>query len=98
MAAHKPGTRQAMQGLIASIREVMPLDQPGALLCRQTCVGCPKKLLEYLQSEVSGWESALASGEKPTLGDIDRLAQTSRKIYRVLEKNQLLNAAPAERA
>lgn len=91
MTTHKPSAPQAMQCLIRDIRAAMPFDQPAALLCRNTCAGCPKKLMEFLAAEVSGWESALASGSQPTLGDIERLANTSRKIYRVLEKNHLLN-------
>ena len=45
--------------------------------------------MEYLESELTGWESALQAGEQPSLGDINQLAKTSRKIYRVLQKNGL---------
>ena len=87
--ARKPGRQQAMQQLISDIRRAMPLDEPYALLCQKQCVGCPKKLMEYLESELTGWESALQAGEQPSLGDVNQLAKTSRKIYRVLQKNGL---------
>ena len=79
-----------MQHLIGQIRTALPFDQPTALLCQQHCVGCPKKLMEFIEGEVSGWENALSRGETPALGDIDQLARTSRKIYAVLEKNGLI--------
>lgn len=49
-----------------------------------------QKLLEYLDTELEFWESELASGETPTLGDIDRLAKSSKKIYKALKKNDLV--------
>lgn len=85
-----------MQQLISQIRASLPFDQPAVLLCQQHCVGCPKKLMEYLEGEVTGWESALAAGDVPTLGDIDQLARTSRKIYAVLQKNGLVGSSAPE--
>ncbi|MCX4025290.1 hypothetical protein [Spartinivicinus marinus] len=86
----KPSTSVAMQDLINQIRSAIPFDTPESVLCAGTCHGCSKKLLEFLSRELDDWESQLQSGEIPTLGEIDRLAKTSKKIYRVLQKNRLV--------
>ena len=86
----KPDTPTAMNSLLGQIREVFPFEMPEADICAGTCTGCPKKLLEFLGSEVDGWECKLADGENPTFGDLDRLAKCSQKIYTSLQKNQLV--------
>lgn len=48
------------------------------------------KLLDYLDMELQEWEQRLDRGEKPGLAELSKLAKTSRRIYRVLEKNGLL--------
>ncbi|RDH81764.1 MAG: hypothetical protein DIZ80_12820 [endosymbiont of Galathealinum brachiosum] len=86
----KPKTPEAMQRLIDEIRQVLPFDMPEAYLCDGVCKGCSLKLLDYLDSELAGWESRLYDGEVPCLADIQKLAKSSKKIYKVLEKNDLL--------
>lgn len=84
-----------MHQLIDQVREAMPFDAPQAQVCTGPCEGCSLKLLSFLDSELQGWERRLADGERPNLGDLSRLASTSRKIYGVLERNGLV---PPERA
>lgn len=79
-----------MEALLQQIKAAIPLGMPEAEICVGECFGCPKKLLEYLDTEVEFWESELACGETPTLGDIDRLAKSSKKIYKALKKNDLV--------
>ncbi len=86
----KPDTTQAMRDLVRQIREVMPFDAPEASLCSGHCHGCSFKLLEFLDTRLEEWESRLAQGEKPTLGDLHRLARTGKKIYRALQQNGLV--------
>ncbi|WP_210396261.1 hypothetical protein [Motiliproteus sediminis] len=86
----KPSTREAMQRLIDEIRLTLPFDLPQAELCNGPCSGCPKKLLEFIDTELDEWQHRLARGEQPRLGDISRLARRARKIHRVMELNQLL--------
>jgi len=83
----KPRTQQAMQQLIAQIRQSLPFDSPYSSLCVGPCEGCSKKLLEYLDDELNQWQLRLENGECPKLGDLHRLARQSKKIYRVLQKN-----------
>lgn len=48
------------------------------------------KLLEFLDMEVYDWEQRLDMGEIPNFGDLHRLANMAQKIYRVLDKNGLI--------
>jgi len=86
----KPDTRTAMRQLMAQVRAAIPFDAPAAQVCTGTCAGCSMKLLEFLGTELQAWEYRLDAGEKPTLGDLSRLARTSRKVYAVLERNGLV--------
>jgi len=86
----KPDTVTAMQQLIAQVREAMPFDLPEAQQCAGPCEGCSMKLLAFLEGELEAWERRLDEGERPNLGDVSRLARTSRKIHRVMEKNGLV--------
>lgn len=91
----KPDTRTAMGLLIGQIREAIPLGTREARVCVGTCGGCSLKLMDYLDTELKGWEHQLAEGEHPNLGDLSRLAQTARKIHAVLARNGLVEPAPA---
>ena len=68
----------------------MPFDLPEANLCSGKCNGCSQKLLDYLDSELENWEYRLKDGHLPDFGDINRIAKTSKKIYRVLQHNGLV--------
>ncbi len=86
----KPDTRTAMRRLIGQIREAMPFDLPEARVCEGPCDGCSMKLLDYLESDLEGWERRLDEGETPNLGDLAQLARTGRKIHRVMVANGLV--------
>lgn len=86
----KPNTRDAMAILIAQIKAAFPFDMPDAQLCAGKCLGCSKKLLEYLSAEIDGWHDKLACGETPTLRELSSLAKRSKKIYQVLARNELV--------
>ena len=89
----KPDTSTAMHVLIAQVRSAIPFDVPEAQTCGGACDGCSLKLLEYLDCELSAWERRLAAGERPNLGDVSRLAKTSRKVRAALARNGLVDAA-----
>lgn len=40
--------------------------------------------------ELEDWEARLASGDHPKLGDIQKLAKQSQKIYTSLQRNGLV--------
>jgi hypothetical protein len=87
----KPHPAEAMSQLICQVRSSVPFDIPADQLCAGPCRGCPKKLLEFLDMELEEWEQRLDDSEQPSLGDIQRLAKRSRKIYCSLEKNGLIS-------
>ena len=86
----KPKTPDAMLQLIDQVRTAIPFTISEAELCFGTCHGCPKKLIEYLDTELTDWTDRLDNNEIPLLGDVDRLGRTSKKIYKVLQKNQVV--------
>ena len=86
----KPDTSTAMRQLIQDVKGAMPFDLPSGQLCGGLCVGCPKKLLNYLEDELARWQSFLDDGAVPSLGDLNRLGRCSQKVYCALQKNQLV--------
>jgi hypothetical protein len=89
----KPKTTVVMFNIIQQIRETFPFAMSEQELCAETCsYGCPKKLLEYIDMEITEWEKRLESGEIPNFRDIQKLSKTGRNIYRVLKKNNLVNS------
>ncbi len=80
-----------MLDIIRQIREAFPFAMSEQELCTGRCsYGCPKKLLEYIHAEITDWEQRLDRGEIPDFRDLQKLAKTGRKIYRALEKNNLV--------
>jgi hypothetical protein len=88
----KPKPVVAMQHLIETIRASIPFDEPASSYCQGPCQGCAKKLIEFLDDELSHWQTQLSLGESPKLGDISTLAHKARKIYRVLRTNGIVTA------
>jgi len=86
----KPKRSLAMVQLITQVREAMPFDLPEANLCSGQCNGCSQKLLEYLDTELEDWEYRLEAGETPDFGEIQRIAKTSKKIYKIMQRNDLV--------
>ncbi len=79
-----------MQQLIQQVREMLPFGTPQGYVCADECKGCSLKLLEFLDLELMDWEDRLQQGEIPSLADIQRIAKISRKVYKILDKNGVL--------
>ncbi len=91
LIAMKPKTTVVMSSIIEQVRAVFPFGMTEEELCADTCThGCPKKLLEYLDMEITDWEQRLENGEIPNFGDIRKLSGSSEKIHRALVKNHIL--------
>jgi hypothetical protein len=86
----KPNTKTAMALLLNQIEETFPFDKPEVEICAGKCIGCPKKVLEYLSTEVDHWQAQLNDNETPLLGDISRLALIGKKAHRSLARNNLV--------
>ena len=82
-----------MREIIQQIRDTFPFELGEEELCTDTCsYGCPLKLLEYIDMEITAWEERLDDGEVPNFGDLQKLARSGKKIHRVLKKNGLVEA------
>ena len=87
----KPDRTTAMRQLIQQIRVNIPFDLPEANMCSGKCNGCSQKLLDYLDTELEDWEYRMDADELPDFGEINRIAKTSKKIYKVLQRNGLVD-------
>lgn len=87
----KPDRKTAMRILIKQVRDDFPFSMPEAQICAGKCVGCPKKLLELVDTELSDWEYRLGSDvdEMPTFADIRCLAKLCTNVRRGLVRNGL---------
>lgn len=89
----KPKTDVVMADIIHKIKETFPFSLTEEELCGDTCThGCALKLLDYLSMEITEWEKRLENGEIPNFKDIQKITKTSKKIYKVLEKNNLVGS------
>lgn len=86
----KPNVSTAMQNLIDETRSALPFGADDTQLCADSCQGCSKKLLEFLESELDDWEHKLHDGVQPNFGDIHRMGKTCKKVYMVMKKNGLV--------
>lgn len=91
-AAMKPKPPEAMRRLIRQVRDALPFRRSPEELCSGGCKPCAPKLLEYLATELDEWDERLDRGEVPTLGEIDRLARSSRKVYEALRKAGMIES------
>ena len=87
----KPDRVDAMNNLITQVRNVFPFAVPEAEICAGKCVGCPKKLLEIVDTELCDWEVKLTNGEIPSFGDIAKLGKLCKNIHRGLKRNNLVS-------
>jgi len=82
----KPDTKVAMENLIREARKEIPFNLSFDGHCEGRCDECPEKLLEFLDIDLSGWESRLNNGDIPNLGDVHTLARDCKEIYAILRK------------
>ncbi|MGX9461363.1 hypothetical protein ACWXWU_08990 [Shewanella sp. A14] len=88
---HKPDRISAMKQLIAQAKQAFPLDSPDIFRCgpSNSCVGCPKKLLDLVDSELNYWETAIYQGVTPSFGDLSRLGKLCKNVHRGLARNNI---------
>ncbi len=89
--SRKPDCISAMKNLIAEVRNDFPFNVPDANICGISCVGCPKKLLEIVDTELCEWEVKLDENIAPKLGEISRLGKLCKNVRRGLKRNGLVD-------
>lgn len=89
----KPDLQTAMQQLIHEVKATLPLYEPATYVCGITnsdCQGCPKKMLELVDSELCFWESALKQGRIPKFDELRRFGKLCQNVRRSLIRNKIL--------
>ncbi|MCM5508548.1 MULTISPECIES: hypothetical protein [Vibrio] len=87
----KPDRMSAMLSIIQQVKQELPLYAPETFVCgsKGNCVGCPKKLLELVDSELTYWESAMTRGITPQFDEIRRFGKMCNGVRRGLQRNGL---------
>nr|WP_114766848.1 hypothetical protein [Vibrio rhodolitus] len=90
--AKKPDRATAMQNIIEQVLAELPLYEPETFVCgsKGSCIGCPKKLLEMVDGELTYWQSALSRGVVPQFDEIRRFGKMCTSVRRGLARNNLL--------
>ena len=82
----KPNTKTAMENLIKEAREKIPFNLSMDGNCEGRCDVCPFKLIEFLDTDFSIWESRLKRGDIPNLGDVHTLGRQCKELYAILQE------------
>ncbi|KFA98815.1 MULTISPECIES: hypothetical protein [Vibrio] len=89
----KPSLTEATQQLIQAVKEELPLYAEDTFVCgpENSCIGCPKKLMELVETEVSYWESSLNRGIAPNFEELRRFGKLCQSVKRGLIRNGVIN-------
>lgn len=79
-----------MKMLIEQVQSALPFERPEHEICAGKCVGCPKKMLEYMGSELDHYQCQLDNEVIPSLGEISDLARVAKKVHRSMARNSLV--------
>ncbi len=81
-----------MQQIIDEVKKQFPLYNEDTFTCGidNTCIGCPKKLMEMVDSELSYWQHQLDRGIPPGFDDIRRFGKMCKNVHRALMRNNRL--------
>ncbi|TMP29081.1 hypothetical protein CWB99_09930 [Pseudoalteromonas rubra] len=92
MRPRKPDRVTAMRLLIEQVKKELPLYEPDTFFCgtNTSCVGCPKKLMELVDTDLTYWEHQLNCGVVPQFDDIRRFAKLCKNVKRGLVRNHLM--------
>ena len=86
----KPDCTNAMQNLITAVRSDFPFNVAESNICGISCIGCSKKLLDIVDTELCDWEAKLNNRVEPTLGEISKLGKLCKNVSRGLKQNSLV--------
>ena len=86
----KPDCKTAMLNIITWVKDDFPFNDPNIQICGDTCVGCPKKLLELVEIEMMHWEMLIERRETPNFGEISSFAKLCKNVRRSLVRNGLV--------
>ncbi len=89
----KPDRITAMQQIIDAVKDEFPLYNEDTFKCGtdNSCIGCPKKLMELVDSELSysaTWQHQLNRGISPTFDEIYSFGKMCKNVRRALVRNK----------
>lgn len=78
-----------MQQIIDAVKNEFPLYQTDTFKCGpdNDCIGCTKKLMELVDSDLTYWQHQIELGIAPTFDEISRFAKMCKNIRRALVRN-----------
>ncbi|EKO3432278.1 hypothetical protein NTH35_003869 [Vibrio fluvialis] len=87
--SNKPDRLTAMQQIIDAVQQEFPLYQQDTFVCgpNNTCVGCPKKLMELVDSKLSYWQHQVKRGLPPSFDELNRFGKLCKNVRRALVRN-----------
>ncbi|TEW54866.1 hypothetical protein E2R68_06760 [Psychromonas sp. RZ22] len=90
----KPNRVTAMQQIIDAVQLEFPIYQEDTFKCGpdNTCTGCPKKLMELVDTELTYWQHEINTGCTPTFDDIAKFGKMCKNIRRSLVRNNRIPA------
>ncbi|PMK00869.1 hypothetical protein [Vibrio sp. 10N.261.55.A7] len=85
----KPSRIVAMQQIIDAVISEFPLYQSDTFVCGvdNSCIGCPKKLMELVDGELSYWQHQVNQQRSPTFEELNRFGKLCKNVRRALVRN-----------
>jgi len=89
----KPDRLTAMQQIIDDVIAQFPLYQVDTFKCGtdNTCIGCPKKLMEMVDTELQYWQYQVDRGISPTFDELNRFGKMCKNVRRALVRNNRIS-------
>ncbi|USD67379.1 hypothetical protein [Vibrio sp. SCSIO 43136] len=93
-SSQKPDRITAMQQIIDAVKAQFPLYQEETFKCGvdSLCTGCPKKLMELVDSELQYWQHQIDQNISPTFDELRRFGKMCKNVRRALVRNGLIAA------
>lgn len=87
--SRKPDRITAMQQIIDAVKQEFPLYQPDTFKCGpdNSCIGCPKKLMELVDTDLSYWQYQIQRGIAPSFDELNRFGKMCKNIRRALVRS-----------
>ncbi|MGX9417576.1 hypothetical protein ACXJY6_00630 [Vibrio sp. RC27] len=88
----KPDRITAMQQIIDAVKREFPLYQEDTFKCGvdNSCIGCPKKLMELVDTDLTYWQHQIDNGVSPGFDDLYRFGKLCKNVRRALVRNRRL--------
>lgn len=95
--AGKPNLIEAMQNIIDDVKHQFPLYDEDTFVCGpdNSCQGCPKKLMELVDSDLTYWEHQVQRGIAPTFDELNRFGKMCKNVRRALVRNGRIIDSPS---